>query len=102
MPAGDEGSAMIQATFVRKLPGWRSDARLYRLSEPVAYGDCDSLSTDHVIVSAVTVSLTGPETMIFPARVDGKCLLFDDMPGSYRGALDHERAILGAGWEIAA
>jgi hypothetical protein len=91
----------ITATFVRNLSGWKSDAQLWKLSEPVGYDeDGGAKVADHVIVSAVEVMFSGPETYIFPATSDGDALDMLEMVGSLRGALDHEAAIARAGWEI--
>jgi hypothetical protein len=88
----------ITATFVRgELDGWRGDARLYRLSKPVRYEDG---RTDHVVVSAVNVAFSGPETYIFPAKPDGTAIDFGSMKGSFRGDLNHRRAIKNAGWTL--
>lgn len=82
----------MQATHVRNVDSWRSDARLYRLSEPVPYDDSEDVG--HIVVSAVIAMDTGEaETFIFPAREDGKVISYGEMPGSFRGDLDHERAI---------
>ena len=95
--------AKITATFIKTLNDWRGDARLYELSQPVAY-DGESSEPEHahhVVVSAVNVTHSGPETFIFPARADGSVRDFGEMPGSFSGALDHERAIREAGWVLA-
>ena len=96
----------ITVTFVRKLPDWRGDARLYKLSEPVGYDrDCETGkyagTTDHVAVSAADVMFSGPETYVFPADAEGEVLDWGAMDGSFRGALDHERAIREAEWVLA-
>jgi hypothetical protein len=100
------------ATLIRKLDGFRGDARLYKLSEPVAFGYDDAGATDHVVVSAVQSVLptpsavffrdldSGPETYVFPATADGEVLSWGELEGSYRGGTDHERALRGAGYEV--
>lgn len=91
------------ATFVRALSGWRGDARLYRLSEPLApdYGE-ERTPAEYVIVSAVVAAYSGPETYIFPATADGAVVNYGELPGSFRGALDHAAALDNAGYAIAA
>ena len=94
------------ATFVRNIIGWRGDAKLYRVAPPVSYGydsDADGAegTTDHVIVSAARVPFSGPETYIFAADAAGKVINWAEMPGSFRGDLDHEAALKGAGWVVA-
>jgi hypothetical protein len=94
------------ATFVRQVDGWRGDARLYRLSEPIVYneGDDDEGVTSYVIVSAVDFpSLFGQvtETYIFPANEDGTTINFGELDGSFKDGCDHELALEGAGYAIA-
>lgn len=81
------------ATLVRKLSGFNGDARLYRLSEPHD-------GHDLVIVSAVVVMFSGPETYIFPADESGEVTDWGEMDGSFRGELDHEQALSNAGYEV--
>lgn len=81
------------ATHIRTLSGFRGDARLYKLSEPL-----DGAS--FVIVSAV-VAYSGPETYIFPATEEGEISDYGEMDGSFRGGLDHEMALSMAGYEVA-
>ena len=88
------------ATFRRKLSGFRGDARLYAVSPPAPTGE-DGVTTDYVVVSAVVSPYFGPETYIFPADVDGNVTRWLEMDGSYRGDLDHGKALRGAGWEVA-
>jgi hypothetical protein len=90
---------MPTATFLRSIKGWKGDARLYELSEPGVTDDGEQY--DHVIVSAIVADYTGPETYIFPAKADGEALDYIELPGSYRGGLDHESALTGAGYEVA-
>lgn len=81
------------ATLVKKLNGFHGEARLYRLSEPLD-------GNEHVAVSAVVVPYSGPETYIFPADSDGKVASWGELDGSFRGSLDHEEALHGAGYEV--
>jgi hypothetical protein len=80
------------------------DASLYRVDPPMTYGDlCDEEdkgTTEFVIVSAVNVPFSGPETYIFPADSDGEVVDWLELDGSYRGGLDHEAALRGAGYEV--
>jgi hypothetical protein len=86
------------ATLVRKLSGWAGDARLYKLNPPMATES--GASTDHVIVSAANVIVSGPETYVFAAGPDGKVTSWSEMRGSFRGALDHGAALRGAGYDV--
>lgn len=94
------------AKFIRSIPGWTGDARLYELSDPVEYGhslgsDIPKSRATHVIVSATNAMFSGPETYIFPA--DGKTddpLDWRELEGSFRGGKDHERALRAAGYVV--
>lgn len=85
----------IKATFVKNVTLGRSDGvvKLYKLSEPVE-------GTEYVVVSAIPFNYdTGnPETCIFPSDSDG-IATWRKMKGSFQGAMDHDRALRGAGWE---
>ena len=102
----DKGTVTMKtATEIKRIEGFTSDARLYKLSEPIAYDfDYDTenykSSTNFVIVSAAHVMFTGPETYIFPASEQGEVLSWSELDGSYRGGLDHERALEGAGYAV--
>jgi hypothetical protein len=76
---------------------------LYELSRPVEYESFDAdesmvMTTEYVIISAVNVPYSGPETFIFPSDKDGTTLSWGELSGSYKGGLDHETAIKNAGW----
>jgi hypothetical protein len=79
--------AMKKATEVKRL-NWRGDAWVYRLSEPHE-------GHRHVVVSAVTL-----ETFIFGSNADGECETMSELPGSFTGGRDHERALANAGYTI--
>lgn len=104
------------ATLIRKLDDgeWNGQASAYRLSEPAEYSAASSrasrASTTVVVVSATVVPSYGgyggyPETYIFPAveHADGRVevLSWLEMDGSYRGGLDHVKALQGLGYEVA-
>jgi hypothetical protein len=96
------------ATFVRNIDGWRGDARLYKLSEPVTFSSWDDegkiveTQTSFVIVSAISCAFdTGrPETYIFPANEEGNPLNMEELDGSFRGDMDHKKALTDAGYTI--
>ena len=86
---------MNKAKYLCTLKG-KGEKRLYQLTPPLN-------GHDHVVVSAVDVSWplgNGPETYIFAATEFGEITNYMDLPGSFRGALDHERALKNAGYEI--
>jgi len=91
----------ITATRLDTPHGFRGDAALYHLSEPVAVDSDGTITTQHVIVSAADVPYSGPETYIFPANADGKITGWSEMDGSRRGTLSHTEVIEAAGWELA-
>lgn len=94
---------MGTATFVRNLDGWRGDARLYRCEPPMQYGhDEEPKPAEYVIVSGVFAMFSGPETYIFPATADGEVADWGELDGSFQGGINHEEALSGAGYEIAA
>ena len=83
------------AKFVRRLDGWKGDARLYQLDPALPDG-----GHRYVIVSAAIVSLTGPETYIFPASESGEPIDMLELNGSFRGELDHAQALRNAGYDV--
>ena len=88
---------METAQFIKEMNNFKGDARLYKLSKPIHF---DDEKTNYVIVSGANAMFSGPETYIFPSDKDGKILDWGELPGSFRGSIDHETAMLGAGFEI--
>lgn len=74
----------------------RGDHRHYRLFPPMT--DWEGGELDYVIVSATIVYR--PETFVFAADALGEITSFSELPGSFVGALDHEEALRGAGYEV--
>lgn len=60
----------------------------------------DGVVTSYVVTSSVFFCYTGSETLIFPSDEKGDITSFTDLEGSYRGGLDHEKALKNAGYEI--
>jgi len=97
------------AIFIKDFTGsskFSGDAKLYRLSEKVGYDwDWDTeiflKHTEYVIVSALRVAFSGPETYIFPADHDGNVISWCELGGSFKGELNHERALHNIGFLIA-
>lgn len=93
---------MKTAKLLSEKPANRVGAiqRHYQLSEPLTTGDGGTL---HVVVSAIPAAFDhgGPETFVFAADESGKITNFMDLEGSFRGDMDHDRALRGAGYEIA-
>lgn len=90
---------MKTATPVKLLEGFNGRANLYRLSE--ALESYDGNKYEYVVVSAVDVPFSGPETYIFGADENGGITDWMELPGSFRGALDHNEALEGAGYTVA-
>lgn len=96
------------ATEVRELHEGTGDIRLYKLSEPMTWYargngedvDDERRETSYVAVSATVVSMSGPETYIFPADEDGKILDMIELGGSFQGRLDHVKALRDAGYVV--
>jgi hypothetical protein len=104
--------AMGTATLVKRLTGFMGDAALYRLDPPLGHIDWRwddeanesrdvEFTSEFVIVSATVVPYSGPETYIFPGSPEGEVTDWGELPGSFRGALDHAAALRGAGYDIA-
>ncbi len=74
---------------------------LHRLSERVAYNrswdpdEPDLVEFDHIVTSAASVPYSGPETYVFAATPGGVIKCWTELPGSFRGDLDHDRALVG-------
>jgi len=93
-----------KATLTKKMGGWTGDARMYRCDPPMPYTGYDdkdnriALTADFVIVSATYALYSGPQTYIFPA--DGNDVTdWEELAGSFRGSIDHARALRNAGYE---
>lgn len=82
-----------------------SDQRCYRLEPPMAYQDWTKSGASrfarYVVVSAVSVPFSGPETYIFRSDRHGNVTRWNELPGSFRGSLDHAQALAYAGYAIA-
>jgi len=57
------------------------------------------MSTKYVIVSAASC-FGMPETYIFPASAKGIIKSWDEMAGSFKGELNHYKALSYAGYEV--
>lgn len=86
---------MANARFIKDIEGWRGDARLYHVEPPLD-------GYDYVIVSAVPswFDTMRPETYIFPANENGEEINMSELSGSFKGDMDHARALRGAGYEV--
>jgi hypothetical protein len=91
---------MNTATLIKmNLSGFIGDANLYRLDPPLA--DHREVTHEYVVVSAVYAMFPpGEETYIFASDAEGYVKDWGELDGSFRGDLDHERALRGAGYEV--
>lgn len=79
-----------------------AEQRVYRLNPPHVEEHYDGTKTTHeiVVVSGVHAFFSGPETYIFPSTEDGEVTDWGELTGSFRGAINHEQALRGMGYEI--
>lgn len=85
----------MKATRIKNLPRPTASesASLYQLDPPLE-------GHEFVVVSAVNVPSSGPETYIFGADKEGRIVDWSELDGSFRGGLDHVAALENAGYEI--
>lgn len=97
---------MNKATFIKNCDGFTGVAKLYKLSPPLADEpwdeDDEPTLSEYVLVSGVNAMFTGPETFIFPADENGSVTSCGELPGSFRGSIDHEQALANAGYQVSA
>ena len=86
---------MKSAIAIKNVKEAQGRACLYELSEPLG-------GYEYVIVSAVKSRLTDidGETLIFGSDETGKIKSFLELPGSYNGGMDHQKALNDAGYDI--
>ena len=53
-----------------------------------------------VITSASNVPYSGPETYIFASDSEGKILDWSELPGSFRGSLEHKKCLENIGYQV--
>ena len=86
------------AVAVKNIKEAKGRACLYKLSEPL-------VGYEYVVVSAARAhkdnynNMIG-ETFIFGSDQTGKIKSFLELPGSYKGGLDHQKALNDAGYDI--
>src|SRR5678810_1244150 len=74
-----------KAYFIKPLSGFKGDARLFKT-------EGGPLPT-FVVVSATSLMFSGPETFIFHADQDGEVISWSELEGSFKGSLDHQKAL---------
>jgi len=86
------------AVAIKNVKEAKGRACLYRLSDPL-------MGYEYVVVSAAKDARDNHdqvvgETFIFGSDESGKVKSFLELPGSYRGGLDHQKALNDAGYDI--
>ena len=86
------------AVAIKSVKEAKGRACLYRLSDPL-------MGYEYVVVSAAKDARDSHdqvvgETFIFGSDESGKVKSFLELPGSYRGGLDHQKALNDAGYDI--
>jgi len=91
------------------LPEFTGSANLYELDEYVKFNDeldeeNGGFFFNHIVVSGVETPGSMPnmparditaETYIFPASEEGSILNWMELPGSFKGEINHEKALDG-------
>lgn len=88
-----EVEQILGAKYLKDIGGGK-DHRLWKLSRECVSED-GALKYSYVLTSAAYVRYSGPETYLFPSDKDGNILEWSELPGSFKGDLDHNRAIAG-------
>lgn len=88
----------MKAEFVQDLDSFTGVAKLYKLDQPykmIDPIDAKEVDVHYIVVSATMAFMSGPETYIFAADAAADILDWLELPGSYRGGLDHDEALEG-------
>lgn len=83
---------MNTATQLRIMPSAHGSVGLYQLDPPW-------FGIRYVAVSGARTTFA-LETYIFPADENGNILDWEEMPGSFKGAIDHAAALEGLGYDV--
>lgn len=82
-----------EATLVKdNLPNFMGRAQLWQVVPPLE-------NNSYVVVSAVIAMFSGPETYIFASNAEGKVNDWGELDGSFKGELNHEKALRMAGYD---
>lgn len=92
--------ATKMAKFVKDISGFKGRVRLFECDPPMANEDGNTFK--HVVVSELSDAFdTGRlETYIFASDEDGTVKDWGELPGSFRGDTDYEKALSDAGYEV--
>ena len=90
---------MKKAYFVKDVSDkFTNKAYLYRLDPPMK--DSNGDETEYVVTSAARVPFSGPETYIFASDSGGNVSCWGELDGSFQGALDCDKALQDAGYQV--
>ena len=83
------------ARKVRQIDGNRGEQFLWKMTPPFE-------GHEYVITSGLESAIdTGrPETYIFAADETGEITAWNELEGSFRGPVDHAKALAGAGYTV--
>lgn len=83
---------MGSAEFIKETTtSAKAKQRLYKLNPPFE-------GHEYIIVSAVEVTVSGPETYVFAANEKGEVTDWCELGGSFKGSLDHKKALNNIGY----
>lgn len=88
------------ALYLRNLPEYKGDVRLYRMLPPIRYEDLETgeqAQSEYAAVSAVVNGDDKLRTFILPATREGKVLEASELEGTVEG-VDHEQVLKNAGY----
>lgn len=102
-----KGMVMGVATKIKDLESFRGQAALYSVEPAIQYEEIGGSKnkTNFIVVSAARVPFMlfggdSRETYIFPADQEGEVVYWGELDGSYRGGLDHKKALNDAGYTL--
>lgn len=85
----------MKAKFIKDVSkDFRGEAKVFEMEPPLE-------GEQHVVVSAVVVPYSGPETYIFGYDLtEGRVTNYGELEGSFRGGLNIGEALRNAGYEV--
>ena len=88
------------AERIKKIKG---SQMLWKVTPPIITEPCyegDTKKKFNYIITSCASVFGQPETYVFGADKNGEILDWGELDGSFKGDFDHERAIIGAGYQI--
>lgn len=97
----NDGTATFVKTLSNSAPAtqqlWKLDPPLRQYKVDYETGEEQHIDHEYVVTSASSVFWI-PETYIFPASAQGEITRYLELKGSFKGELDHEKALRNAGY----